>query len=563
MVRNKSAFVVCLSCLAAICAYAQAPPASEKALPLPGLSAGGAIDPTQFPGSDIGAQINAAFAACRGHSIHIQIPPGRYSFSTPIVFSGACSPQIDAAGVEMDYQAAGKAISFSGLNISGGFGEPKMLRGLHLVYQGHASDSVVGVAVGDAAGKACCGTGIRLENDWLDNFGIDLLFGSNAWNFSAIGDYFSANDAGKTLVSFPAGATNSGESLRFLHSTFFSSSVFLTNGVDIKNGATSSSWDGDNFDNVEVALLAGNNNMSSPYWENPDAVIPAGHFFLVTGATGALFNPYFAPNRGWAGPAPHFMASIAGSWSVEGSQASGVAAPHCTAFYSIQKGARFTLTGTRNGCNPFQAADGANVTTIVSETGNAATFFGVSPQVRVVSGKDASGNETTPAVVLENGGSQAQFSMGTMKAGSRSADGDGLISTSNGNGLQNHIIFHNGKPPFSEAEIEMVAPSSFDGDVGFESGIHNDSRGFKHVRVTSTCTTTASPGAACTFPVVFSGGAFLDTNFTSTCTAVGETTGVPILTVRTATVSHLTLQIQAGSAAAATIREADCVAVHD
>jgi hypothetical protein len=94
-------------------------------------------------------------------------------------------------------------------------------------------------------------------------------------------------------------------------------------------------------------------------------------------------------------------------------------------------------------------------------------------------------------------------------------------------------------------------------------GTDGDSAGFKHARVASTCTTAATLGSACTFTVALPGTAFANTNFTSTCTGAGATTGVPILTVRAVTTSQLTLQIQAGSAAAATIGGADCIAVHD
>lgn len=568
--RKDGVLLAVLLCLSALGASAQNPSPTRGTLTgtLQGPSVNGAIDPAQFAGSDIGAQINTAFAACTGNSIHLEIPPGKYSFSTPVVFSGSCMPQIDAAGVEMDYTGTGQAISFTGLSTGGSFGAPKYLRGLHLVYTGTESASVTGIAIGDTSGSrrpACCGTGIRLEDDWIENFGIDLLFGSNAWNFSAIGSYFSADTNGKLLVSFPDTATNSGESLRFTNSTFFSTGAFLTNAIDIANGAVSSSWDGDNFNNVEVVLLAGNNNMSSPYWENPNAAIPQGHFFLVAQATGALFNPFFAPNMGWAGSAPFYMASISGNWSADGSQGSGAALPSCTAFYRVTAGARFTLTGTRDGCRvPFVAADGALVTAILSEAGNAVTLAGISPQINMLALPDASGKETTPAIVMQNGSAKAapQFGIKTETAAG-AADGDGLIYTFNGSSYQNHILFHNGNAPFRVAETELVQPTFFDSAVGFNSGILGSSPGFKHVRVASTCTTAAALGSTCTFPVPLPGGAFANTSFTSACTGVGNTTGVPILTVRAVTTSQLTIQIQAASAAAASIDGADCIAVHD
>jgi hypothetical protein len=123
-------FLACLLCLFAVHAPAQDLPLTGGTLtgPLLGPSINGTVNPVQFAGADIGAKINTAFATCTGNSIHLQIPPGTYSFSTPIVFSGSCMPQIDAAGVEMDYTGTGQAIAFSGLDnhaSSGGFGVPK------------------------------------------------------------------------------------------------------------------------------------------------------------------------------------------------------------------------------------------------------------------------------------------------------------------------------------------------------------------------------------------------------------------------------------------------------
>jgi hypothetical protein len=372
---SRGGFVFFMVCVAAFWFYVQDHPVAVSAtsgatnartdntrnVTTTGTMAG-TVDPTQFAGSDIGAQINAAVAACTGNALHLRIPPGKYSFSTPIVFSGSCMPQIDAEGVVMEYGGRGQAITFSGLNVSGGFAEPKVLRGLHLTHTGRGSRSAVGIAVGDTTGTACCAVGIRLENVWIENFGIDLLFGSNAWNFSATGDYFSAGRAGSVLVSVPD-AKVSGESLRFTNSTFFSTGAFLTNAINVANGGASSSWDGDNFDNVEVEFLSGNNGMSSPYWENPDAAIPAGHFFLVARATGALFNPYFFANRGWAGREAHFMADIEGNWTATASLAKSRDASPCTAVYQVASNAHFALTGVVSGCNPLVAAQGASTAT--------------------------------------------------------------------------------------------------------------------------------------------------------------------------------------------------------
>jgi hypothetical protein len=47
----------------------------------------GVLYADQFPGTDIGARINNAYAACPASGCHIKVPAGSYSFTTPIVLS--------------------------------------------------------------------------------------------------------------------------------------------------------------------------------------------------------------------------------------------------------------------------------------------------------------------------------------------------------------------------------------------------------------------------------------------------------------------------------------------
>ena len=63
-------------------------------------SANGVRNATRFPGADIGAQINAAFASCPQQRCTVFVPAGNYEYHTGIVL-----PPVPSATLEMDQQA--------------------------------------------------------------------------------------------------------------------------------------------------------------------------------------------------------------------------------------------------------------------------------------------------------------------------------------------------------------------------------------------------------------------------------------------------------------------------
>jgi hypothetical protein len=112
-----------------VCAFGQA-----NISPLPGIASHpsqssdtAVLNAREFPGSDIGAQVNAAVAACaRGSICHIVIPSGSaVRLTTPIVMTDAeeveCSPSgYVGSGVEepeaaqLDYSGPGVAVTMNG-----------------------------------------------------------------------------------------------------------------------------------------------------------------------------------------------------------------------------------------------------------------------------------------------------------------------------------------------------------------------------------------------------------------------------------------------------------------
>lgn len=70
----------------------------------------GVLNPTQFPGSDLGAQVAAAWASGLGKTV--RIPAGNYnSFNTPIVLPGAGYTLQCDVGAILNYTGSGAAIT--------------------------------------------------------------------------------------------------------------------------------------------------------------------------------------------------------------------------------------------------------------------------------------------------------------------------------------------------------------------------------------------------------------------------------------------------------------------
>jgi len=115
----------------AVSAFGQTVPASSPQSSTPstissGQNAGGVLNATEFPGGDIGEQVNAAAARCtRGGACHIVIPPsGRVELTTPIVMvnaeevecsrSGYISDGQHAPETQLEYAGSGTAVTMGG-----------------------------------------------------------------------------------------------------------------------------------------------------------------------------------------------------------------------------------------------------------------------------------------------------------------------------------------------------------------------------------------------------------------------------------------------------------------
>src|SRR5277367_3373559 len=114
----------------AVSAYCQtvAPPSSQSGLPAgaPAKGEGTVLNAREYPGEDVGAQVNAAAATCvRGSVCHIVIPPsGRVALTTPIVMVDGEEVECSRSGyitdgqndpvLQLEYSGNGVAVTMNG-----------------------------------------------------------------------------------------------------------------------------------------------------------------------------------------------------------------------------------------------------------------------------------------------------------------------------------------------------------------------------------------------------------------------------------------------------------------
>jgi len=258
---------------------------------------GTVLDAVTFTGSDIGAQINAAYAALPAAGGCIFVESGTYSFSTPIVFGTngkiASLRGSNAGSTFLKYTpTSGNAITVNCGNPTG-----------HLVFeitgitwQGSSTliaagntntNTSVGIYLGGTQGCP----GINVHDNNINGFGTDLLIGANAYMLNIQNNSISGGNGGQastgSLVHINA-ANNSGERNNFIGNNFVdpgnsnaNNAIYIT-----ASGTASNFFSSNSFDDVQV-FIGGSNGQTtfiSNHWENPDGG-QYGAYIPVLGAS--------------------------------------------------------------------------------------------------------------------------------------------------------------------------------------------------------------------------------------------------------------------------------------
>lgn len=331
--------------------------------------------------TDIGVCVNNAYAAAADHKgITINIPNGKYSYSTPIVFGRDGERGLlqgsPAEGVELDYTGIGCAITINdgdqgvGIDHTSGNG----IRDIYFRGSNYSTTSPqVGVCVGGTQGT----DGAVLQNVNIFHFGYGLQIMANAYHFKW--ENGTIRDNGQN-VHINA-ASNSGESLDFVN-------AFIVDGANkdaidcfwMDNSATASLfYSGGSLDDCQMHVLQANNvTIIGTHFENPGSKTngwgaytyivldnnPAtnlsvtGSTFFDTSANG--FNPpnYISTggnvtltgviSRQFSGSTMTNFAAITGSGRITWTGLNDVSG---TAFTNVVAGYPYTTNGTTGTTN--------------------------------------------------------------------------------------------------------------------------------------------------------------------------------------------------------------------
>jgi hypothetical protein len=223
----------------------------------------------QFAGADIGAQINAAYAALPSTGGIIMIPSGTYSFSTGIVFATnnkfASLKSLSGSATFLKYTpTSGNAITINHGNPTGhlvseisGF---TLMGKSTLIAAGQTNTNTsIGIYYGGTQGAV----GVNTHDMNINGFGTNWLIGQNAYMLSFKNCANSGGNGGQStmgsLVHINA-ANNSGERNVFESCAFTDPGNSLaTNAIYITNAGTASNFFAYNsFDDVQLFIGASN-----------------------------------------------------------------------------------------------------------------------------------------------------------------------------------------------------------------------------------------------------------------------------------------------------------------
>ena len=264
------------------------------------------VNAANFPGADIGEQINAAYASLPARGGVIMLNESA-SFSTPIAFAQNGKPAllIGLPGdvVTLTYTAAsGTAMTFDcGTGHRMGYG----VRDLTLTGPGNASNTT-GVVFGGANGAE----GIVFRDFKIQSFGTNLQMGSHTWLVQF--EHGMVRDGGVNVL-LPSGLVQAGEQIVFNHVTFADAPPPNTNSVWVQGGGQEVVFTDCSFDQAQLRI--GNNSVSAAqvvvkgsHFENPGYATPGAvnyDYVVVDNNGGNLLrvtDSYFLQDAPWLGP---------------------------------------------------------------------------------------------------------------------------------------------------------------------------------------------------------------------------------------------------------------------
>ena len=226
-----------------------------------------------FPGSDVGAQINAAYAALPPSGGQIVISHSA-AFGTPISFTVPNKPVLltglPGDIVTLTYIGTGTAVTF---DYAMGHHMGHGMRDLTLTGPGN-STSTTGVEFGGVNGAE----GIEFRDFKIQSFGTNVKMGSHTW--LALFDHGMIRNGGINVL-LPSGLTEAGEQITFHHVTFADAPPPHTNSVWLQGGGQEVTFSDCSFDQAQLRVGSGPGGpnaalvvVKSTNFENPNWALP-------------------------------------------------------------------------------------------------------------------------------------------------------------------------------------------------------------------------------------------------------------------------------------------------
>lgn len=234
----------------------------------------GILDVTSFAGANIGAQINAAYAACPLKGCILMVPRGKFSYSTGISMSTngkrALLMGTPGGGTELDYTgSATSTIINSGIQNTG-IDHTSACGITNITFVGNKTATTsapqIGIEVGGTNGTDCT----VLDGVNIQGFSYGLWTSAGTYNFAVRDSTIRANGQ-NVHISSPS---NSGEGFLFDH-------VFIIDGANNlatscffidDYGVASLHFDGGSLDDCQLkAGFQVQISMDGTHIENPGA----------------------------------------------------------------------------------------------------------------------------------------------------------------------------------------------------------------------------------------------------------------------------------------------------
>ncbi|MDQ1694341.1 MAG: hypothetical protein QOH85_1876, partial [Acidobacteriaceae bacterium] len=155
------------------------------------------VNPLRMPGTDLGAKVNAAFAAMPATGGTVRIPAGSYDYDIPIRLTHAGQHLACDAGAVLHYVGGNDAIIM----------DPKAGGGVSLTLDGEGGCHLLGNPAAENGVHLMPGNSFAIRGMRIHNFknGIEL---SGANNVQIVMNVISDNGHGVDLVTVPNYAPN-------------------------------------------------------------------------------------------------------------------------------------------------------------------------------------------------------------------------------------------------------------------------------------------------------------------------------------------------------------------